>query len=139
MAHTGAVGRLRIFEEHPAHKTFWRSSYLSGLFLSAEARAWRIFFRGIAKEYDGKPDFPGAEQRFRETLQISPKLFFAGIELGNLLAARGARQEAIQVYEEARRYAPPTEDIGSVLKRQIERISTEDPKTVPPVRDPYME
>jgi hypothetical protein len=110
-----------------------------GNFYLPDVRAWRMYFRGIAKEYDDRPDFPGAEQRFREALQISPKLFFAGIELGNLLAARGARQEAIHVYEEARRYAPPTEEIGSILKRQIERISTEDSKTVPPVRDPYME
>jgi hypothetical protein len=123
----------------PPTKHFGDLLIYQGSFYLPDARAWRIFFRGVAKEYDDKPDFPGAEQRFRETLQISPKLFFAGIELGNLLAARGARQEAIQVYEEALRYAPPTEDIGSVLKRQIERISTEDPKTVPPVRDPYME
>ena len=119
MAHAGAMGRLQFFEEHPAHKTFWRSSYLSGLFLSAGGKGLAHLLRGIAKEYDDKPNFPGAEQRFRETLQISPKLFFAGIELGNLLAARGERQEAIHVYEEARRYAPPTEDIGSVLTRAI--------------------
>jgi lipopolysaccharide biosynthesis regulator YciM len=77
--------------------------------------------------------------RFREVVTTTPKLFFANIELGNLLAQRGAQEEAISAYQEARRYAPPTERIGEILEKQIERIKNEDPKIVPPVRDPFME
>jgi hypothetical protein len=65
--------------------------------------------------------------------------FFANIELRNVLAQRGAREQASQAYQEAEKYAPPTEKIGPILRTQIERLKREDPKAVPPVRDPYLE
>lgn len=123
----------------PPTRRFGDLLVYQGEFYMPDARAWRIFFRGIAKEYADKPDLEGAEMRFREVVTTTPKLFFANIELGNLLAQRGARQEAISAYQEARKYAPPTEKIGEILEKQIERIRNEDPKIVPPVRDPYLE
>ena len=123
----------------PPTKRFGDLLIYQGDFYLPDARAWRIFFRGVAKEYDDKPDLAGAEERFRAALAISPKLFFADIELGNILAARGARDEAIKAYQQARTYSPANEEIGAILDQQIKRISTEDPKSVPPVRDPYME
>jgi tetratricopeptide (TPR) repeat protein len=110
-----------------------------GSFNLGTARAWRIFFRAVGTLYGDKPDFEKAEQQFRAAATLAPNLLFANIELGNLLAKRGARAEAIQAYENARRCAPAGEAIGGLLADQIAQIKQKSPDSVPPVRDPYLE
>jgi hypothetical protein len=110
-----------------------------GNFQLADARAWRIYFRGVANLYADKPDLEKAEKQFREAAAVAPTIFFASLELGNLLTKRGARDEAIAAYEGARVHSPPTEEVGRLLEAQIERLKKEDPKMLPPVRDPYLE
>jgi predicted negative regulator of RcsB-dependent stress response len=70
---------------------------------------------------------------------LDPGAYFINIELGNLLAQKGARDEAMEAYKSALHHAPTGEKIVEVLKQQIESISREDPKSVPPVRDPFLE
>lgn len=110
-----------------------------GSFDLPDAYAWRLIFRGWTLTYSDKPDPAKAEDYFRRAAALAPKIFFSNLELGNLLSQRGARAEAIKAYEEARRYSPPQEPVSKRLAEQIERISREDPASVPPVRDPYLE
>lgn len=110
-----------------------------GNFNLRAARAWRIFFRAVASLYSDKPDFDMAERQFREAATLAPNLLFANIELGNLLARRGALTEAAHAYESALTYSPPGESITTLLREQISRIKSGDSATVPPLRDPYLE
>jgi tetratricopeptide (TPR) repeat protein len=110
-----------------------------GKFNLPDANAWRLFFRGIAAMYADRPDLAKAEDYFRHAASLAPHLFFSNLELGNLLAQRGAREEAIAAYENARLHSPSQEPVTRRLTEQIERIQRNDPKTVAPVRDPYLE
>lgn len=110
-----------------------------GSFKLAAARAWRIYFRAVGNLYGDKPDFEKAERQFHEAATLAPNLLFAHIELGNLLARRDAREEAIQAYENALRYVPAGEETAMLLREQIAEIKQKRPSAVPPVRDPYLE
>ena len=121
-------------------KRFGNLLIYQGVFNMPDARGWRVFLRGLANEYAEKPDLEAAESKFREVAAKTPKIFFANIELGNLLAERGARDEAIRAYDDALRYSPPYEPISAILQGQIQRIKEEkDPRSLPPVRDPFLE
>jgi hypothetical protein len=61
------------------------------------------------------------------------------IELGNLQARRGAREQAIRAYKNARANANAGDEIIGLLTNQIQRISKEDPKSVPALRNPVLE
>lgn len=110
-----------------------------GTFHLQEARAGRMFMRAIDAIYSRKPDLVKGERFLRESVASAPNLYFANLELGNLLAHRGARAEALQAYRAARTSAPAGEDIVNLLSLQIERVSREDPASVPAVRDPFLE
>ncbi len=110
-----------------------------GTFRMTQERAGRLFFRGIDAVYAQHPDSAKAEKLFREAVKLDPGAYFIYVELGNLLAQKGARDEATEAYKSALYYAPTGEKIMDVLKQQIDRISREDPKSVPPVRDPFLE
>lgn len=107
-----------------------------GTFDLPDAYVLRLFNRGLALMYADQPDLAKAEGYFRHAAAIAPHIFFSNLQLGNLLAQRGAREEALKAYEEARRYSPPQEAVSRRLEEQIDRIRREDPTTLPPVRDP---
>jgi tetratricopeptide (TPR) repeat protein len=102
-------------------------------------RAGRLTVRALLAIYRERPDLAKAEQLLREAVVLAPQVYFANLELGNLLAQRGDRNQAIKAYESAKAYAPMGEPIAALLAHQIERVSREDPKSVPPVRDPWLE
>jgi tetratricopeptide (TPR) repeat protein len=110
-----------------------------GSFHLPKQRAWRLFLRGLAALYSDKPDLARAERLLRAASATAPELYFINIELGNLLAQRGDREEAIRAYTSAKTYAPAGESILGLLTQQIERISREDAKSIPPIRDPILE
>ena len=102
-------------------------------------RAGRLTVRALLTIYSEKPDLAKAEQLLREAVALAPQVYFANLELGNLLAQRGDREQAIGAYRSAKTYAPVGEPIGALLARQIELVSHGDPKSVPPLRDPWLE
>jgi hypothetical protein len=99
-------------------------------------RAGRLTVRALLAIYSERPDLATTS---REAVVLAPQVYFANLELGNLLAQRGDRNQAIKAYESAKAYAPVGEPIAALLAHQIERVSSEDPKSVPPVRDPWLE
>src|SRR5260370_32024431 len=109
-----------------------------GTFHLPKQRAVRLFNRALTALYSEKPDAAKAERLLREAVAVAPEEYFMNIELGNLLAHRGARVEAIRAYESAKAHAPVGESIVDLLGLQIERVSREDPKSVQPVRNPVM-
>jgi tetratricopeptide (TPR) repeat protein len=102
-------------------------------------RAGRLTVRALLAIYSEKPDLAKAEQLLRQAVALAPQVYFANLELGNLLAQRGDREQAVKAYEGARAYAPVGEPIAALLSQQIELVSHRDPKSVPPVRDPWLE
>jgi tetratricopeptide (TPR) repeat protein len=130
------ISTLRAAE--PAER-FGNLLIYRGTFRMTQERAGRLFFRGIDAVYAQHPDSAKAEKLFREAMKLDPGAYFIYVELGNLLAQKGARDEAMEAYKSALYYAPTGEKIMDVLKQQIDRISREDPKSVPPVRDPFLE
>jgi lipopolysaccharide biosynthesis regulator YciM len=102
-------------------------------------KAPKLFYRGLELLYSEKPDEAKAEELFVESLESDPTAFFVAVELGNLRAKHGQREEAIRAFEVARANAPPGNKIIELLTRQIERISKEPPESVPPIRNPFFE
>jgi hypothetical protein len=66
-------------------------------------------------------------------------MFGPAIDLGNLAARRGDRETALRAYRLAHDYVFPDDGTREALDRQIARILREDPKSVPPVRNPWLE
>ena len=98
-----------------------------------------MFLRTIDAIYSRKPDLVRGERLRRDSVASAPDLYFANLELGNLLAHRGARDEALQAYRAARTSAPAGEEIVNLLSLQIERVAHEDPTSLPAVRNPFLE
>jgi hypothetical protein len=70
---------------------------------------------------------------------LYPQWFPAAIELGNLRAKRGAREDAIRAFETALANAPPGEPIVEQLRRQLSRLATEPLEEIAPLRNPAAE
>jgi tetratricopeptide (TPR) repeat protein len=103
--------------------------------LRASNRLWRA----LEILYSQNRDVATAERLLRESVEIYPKAYPAALELGNLLAERGARAEAICAYEIARANALPGDEIVELLTHQIERVAKDPPEKVAPLRNPWLE
>src|SRR4030095_2698647 len=81
-------------------------------------------------------DLDKAEAQFREVLTINPNSFGALLGLGNLMLRRGQREEALRLYELARKQLENEEQaMRAVLTQQIERLSSNERlERIPPVR-----
>ena len=110
-----------------------------GTFHLPQQRAARLAYYAMDNLYSSKRDPAKAERLLKLSQALNPNSYFVGIELGNLLCQRGARDGAVQAYQAAKAHAPAGEEIVGQLERQIQRLEREDPKLVPPVRDPLME
>lgn len=110
-----------------------------GTFHLPKKRSLRLAINAFENLYSPKPDKDKAERLLREAAALNPVAYGINLELGNLLAARGAREEAIRAYETARQYVPKGDAAADLLTQQIERVKKEDPRTVPPLRNPGME
>jgi tetratricopeptide (TPR) repeat protein len=84
-------------------------------------------------------DVAAAERLLTESIALYPQDYRVALELGNLLAARGARQEAIRAYELARSNAPRGDKMVDLLTRQIDQITIEPSEQVPPLRNAWLE
>jgi len=109
-----------------------------GVFRMPKLRAWRLYLRGVDALYSPKSDVERAERLFQEALEWNPESYCSAIELGNLRAKRGAREEAIQVFELARLHASE-QSVSNAAARQISLLRNGDPRTVPPLHDPILE
>lgn len=98
-----------------------------------------IYFEAQSKIYAEKPDYQEAERLLKKSIAFDPSAFFVHIVLGNLLVKRGARDEAVQSYLQALRYAPADPEERRLIEEQIKRISSEPLDRIPELRDPFME
>lgn len=102
-------------------------------------RSSNLSVRALEAIYSPANDVVTGERLLTESVELYPKAWGVALELGNLLAKRGARAEAIRAYEIARKNTPPGDAIIELLTRQIERVSKEPPESVPPLRNPWAE
>jgi tetratricopeptide (TPR) repeat protein len=98
-----------------------------------------LYWHGFEKLYTDKPDEAEAEQAFRQSGEMDPTAFFVHIELANLLLKRDAREEALQAYSDALRYAPDDAVIRQPIEEQIRRFSHTAGEKIPPLRNPFLE
>jgi hypothetical protein len=129
-------GSLR--EAHVAER-FGNLLIYRGTFNLPGPRARRLSYRAFEAEYSDKPNLALAEEYLLKSLAAAPYVYYRWIELGNLQARRGAREQAIHAYETARANATPGDEIIGLLTNQIQRIAKEDPKSVPALRNPVLE
>lgn len=80
-----------------------------------------------------------AEACFAEALRSYPDHVGAAVDLGNLRARRGDRDGAVRAFEQARARSLPGDPHVGRLTEQIERLGREDPRSLPPVRNPWAE
>jgi len=143
------VGRIALipspFWDRPAFRAATPVARFGNLFIykgtmsiPADVGAF-YYFDGLEKLYADKPDVAGAEKQLRLSVDADPSAFFAHIELANLLLKRGARDQALQEYSQALRYAPADPQIRRPIEAQIQRVTSAQAHDVPPLRNPFLE
>ena len=110
-----------------------------GTFHLPGSAAGFLYWDAQEKLYAAKPDVALAEKDLQMSVDMDPAAFFAHIELANLMLKRGARDEALREYSQALRYAPADPQIRQSIEAQIQRVSSEPPGTVRPLRNPVLE
>lgn len=130
---------LQAFRDAQPVARFGNLLIFQGTFHLPWRRAAKLYDRAMEVLYAEEPDEASAERLLAEAVTLYPQAYPAAIELGNLLAKRGARQEAVRAYETARAHAPADDEIVGLLTRQIEHIAEESPEMVPPLRNPWVE
>jgi len=98
-----------------------------------------LYFEALEKLYAVKPDAAAAEKDLQQSVTLDPAVFFAHIELANLLLNRGARDEALREYAQALRYAPADPGIRQPIEAQIQRVWSEPAGSVRALRNPFLE
>jgi hypothetical protein len=110
-----------------------------GTFNLAAARAARFSFRAYDAEYSSPPDLTKAAEYMTTSLAINPGPYWRWIELGNIQLQRGLRADALLAYENAKNHAPAADEMIGPITEQIRRVSQEDFKSVPILRNPKLE
>jgi tetratricopeptide (TPR) repeat protein len=111
---------------------------LRGTFRIPWRRSMAFYVEGLkALSYENDPR--KAESLFAQAVRLYPAHYPAAVEWGNLLARRGAREEAIRAFEQARVQALPGDPLRERLAEQVRRLRREPPQSLPPVRDPWAE
>lgn len=110
-----------------------------GTFNLAPARAARFSFRAYDAEYSSPPDLTKAAEYMTTSLAINPGPYWRWIELGNIQLQRGLRADALLAYENAKNHAPAADEMIGPITEQIRRVSQEDFKSVPILRNPKLE
>jgi hypothetical protein len=73
-------------------------------------------------------------------VELDPTAYFVFIDIGNLLLKRGARNQALQAYTQALRYAPnATSSFRSRSGSIFQKLSHSADGKIPPLRNPAME
>ena len=109
-----------------------------GTFNLPGPRASRFYYRALEVEYSDQPDLAKAAEYLSKSLEILPNVYYRWIELGNIQLQRGLRDEAVLAYENAKKYTPAGNGIIEPLAEQIRRVSQEDLKSVPTLRNPSL-
>lgn len=91
------------------------------------------------KIYTAEPDVQGGIEMLSRSLALDSKAFFVALELGNQYLKIGNREEALRAYRMAQENAPPSNDIGELLARQIERVQSSPLAQIQLLRNPGLE
>lgn len=110
-----------------------------GTFHLPEWRAWCLYMQGLNALYANTPDYAEAERLFEKVLELRPMMVGSAVDLGNLAAKRGDRQTALRGYRIARDYTSLEDGTRARLEQQIAQLATSDPRSLAPVRNPWME
>jgi tetratricopeptide (TPR) repeat protein len=106
----------------------------------AEVFAGDLYGLALPKIFAEKPDLQAGQRLLRESASLDPTVFFVWIELGNVSRQLGSRDDALQAYSNALRYAPAEDtELRRSLQQQIQRISIEPLDRIPDLRDPFLE
>jgi hypothetical protein len=130
---------LDVFRNVEPAQRYGNLLIFRGKFHLPKQRTWRLYLRGITAVYSPGADLQKAERLFEESLQWNTEFYPSAIELGNLRAGRGARDEAIEAFQLAKAHAPEREVIGAQATEEIELLRTQNPRYVKPMRDPILE
>ena len=104
------------------------------------AQAYTLYMRAVhGKIYTAEPDVQGGIEMLSRSLALDPKAFFVALELGNQYLKIGNREEALRAYRMAQENAPPSNDIGELLARQIERVQSSPLAQIQLLRNPGLE
>jgi Dolichyl-phosphate-mannose-protein mannosyltransferase len=128
--------RYRIFRETQPVERIGNLLIYRGTFYLPWIRERQLLTRARRLLTSSEPNLDKAEAQFREILTINPNSFGALLGLGNLMLRRGQREEALRLYELARKQLENEEQaMRAVLTQQIERLSSNEPlERIPPVR-----
>jgi hypothetical protein len=110
-----------------------------GSFNLAGSRAFRFSLRALDAEYSNHPDLAKAADYMMTSLTINPTPYYRWIELGNIQLQRGLRAEALGAYQNAKTHAPAGDEMIGPIQEQIQRVSQEDLRSVPILRNPKLE
>jgi hypothetical protein len=135
----------RSFWDRPALRAaqptrrFGNLFVFQGTFYLPGRAAAALYSQGIDYTFGEKPDEAEAEKAFRRSAELDPTAYFVHIQLGNLYLKRGSREQSVQAYSDALKYAPDEPQLRSALQNQIQRVSRNPLAGITPLRDPYME
>lgn len=110
-----------------------------GTFNLPGPRASRFSTRSMDAEYSSQPDLSKAAEYLSTSLEILPNVYYRWIELGNIQLQRGLRDKALQAYQNAAKYVPAGNEMVGPIAQQIRRVSREDLKSIPTLRNPILE
>jgi tetratricopeptide (TPR) repeat protein len=111
-----------------------------GSFDLPDWRGLRLFFRGRVALFSPKGGPEKALPLFQQAVEFNPRFYPSWIELGNLQAQRGKRENAIHAFEQALASLPQVTDLRAVLIDHLAQLrSTPDITQVRPIRDPFDE
>lgn len=109
----------------------------SGTFDIPWRRAMSLYMQGI-EALTVEKDTAKGERMLREVMAIYPRCYVAAIEVGNLAAGRGDREDALAAFTLAREHSY-SRTVAAALDRHLERLATEQPTEVPSFRNPWAE
>ncbi|HUI74006.1 MAG TPA: hypothetical protein VLX32_03630, partial [Candidatus Acidoferrum sp.] len=95
-----------------------------GSFYLPKARASRIYNRALDVLFSENGGPARAEPMFDQVTALNPDAYYAWIELGNLRAQRGAREEAIAAFENALKGATLGAELRQGILHEIELLKT---------------
>lgn len=134
------LGDNKAFREAVPVARFGNLFVFRGTFTTPPGvKANSLYNRAIDLIYTSEPNTPEAIRLLTEAVGLEPKAFFMALELGNQHLKTGNREEALRAYRIAKENAPEDDRINEVLSRQIERVATEPPEQIPPLRNPQIE
>lgn len=98
-----------------------------------------LFFGALGMIYSEKPDLDAAEHMLQQAIALDPSPYFVHLQLGNLYLKRGQREQALQAYSDASRYASYDLEQRRLIEAHIKRVSSEPLDQIPELRNPAME